>query len=361
MLTSLSEQIAIVDRSGFIIAVNDTWSRYARESADDRFPRVAVGTNYLDACRGAGNDAGAARAAQGIAAVLDGSEVGLHLEYDCSCSAAPRWFEFSAIPLRRPEGGAVVSHRDITRRKRAEMEAEVQRQELTHLTRVGILGQLSGALAHELNQPLTAILSNAQAVQRLLAREPLDLAELRIALSDIVEADKRAGDVIARLRSLLKKGEGDFYPLDPNGVVNEVLELAHSDLVVRGVAVNCRLAQGIPAVRGDRVQLQQLLLNLIANACEAMSDTKRNERALTITTALADNRTIRIGIADTGYGIATDVQDRIFEPFVTTKKQGLGLGLAICRSIVRAHGGFIQAIKNSDRGSTFYVTLPIHG
>src|SRR5262249_39683447 len=127
MLASSSEQIAIMDRSGFIIAINDAWSRYARESGDGRFRRASIGTNYLEAFRGDGNDAEAARAAQGIAAVLDGSEVGFHLEYDCSCSARLRWFELSTIPLRRPEGGAVVSYQDITRRKRVEIEPQQHR------------------------------------------------------------------------------------------------------------------------------------------------------------------------------------------------------------------------------------------
>jgi PAS domain S-box-containing protein len=360
MLASLREHIAIIDRFGVVIAVNDAWSRFAGEGTEGKFERAPIGANYLEVCRRSGDDAEAARAAAGIAAVLDGSDGGFRMEYDCSGPNALRWFEFSVIPLDRSEGGAALSHRDITRRKRAEIDAEQQRQELTHLTRVGILGQLSGALAHELNQPLTAILSNAQAVQRYLAQEPLDLPELRVALGDIVEADKRAGDVIRRLRDLLKKGEAQFRPLDLNSVIKDVLELAHSDLVVRGVTTTCRLTPDLPTVRGDRVQLQQVLLNLIANACEAMMDGEPNDRALTITTALGDNQAVQIVVADSGSGIAADMQARLFEPFVTTKMQGLGLGLPICSSIVTAHGGYMKAVNNLHGGATFSVTLPIH-
>jgi C4-dicarboxylate-specific signal transduction histidine kinase len=264
----------------------------------------------------------------------------------------------SALPLRRPDGGGVVLHSDISRRKQAELDSELQRQELTHLTRVGILGELSGALAHELNQPLTAILSNAQAVQRLLLREPLDMEELSTALQDIVDADRRAGAVIHRLHALLKKGEPQFRPLDVNAIVAEVLDLAHSDFIAREVTVASRPRLDLPLVRGDRVQLQQLLLNLIINACEAMAAIDPKERVLTIMTAFGDDRTVEIAVLDRGTGIPADLQCRLFEPFITTKKHGLGLGLSICRSIVAAHGGRVWAVNNPERGTTFFVSLP---
>jgi C4-dicarboxylate-specific signal transduction histidine kinase len=240
------------------------------------------------------------------------------------------------------------------------MESEQQRRELTHLTRVHILGELSGAMAHELHQPLTAILSNAQALKRLLHREPLDLPELHVALDDIVAADKHASDVISRLRLMLKKGEAQFRPLDVNAIINEVLELAHSDLVLRDVTTIRQLAPNLPPVRADRVQLQQVVLNLIANACEAMNGSESGRRELTITTALADDRTLKICVADIGSGIAQEMQEHLFEPFVTTKSQGLGLGLTISHSIIAAHGGNIRAFNNLDAGASLVVTLPLH-
>jgi C4-dicarboxylate-specific signal transduction histidine kinase len=245
-------------------------------------------------------------------------------------------------------------------RRRAEAEVEERRKEVTHLTRVAILGELSGALAHELNQPLTAILSNAQAAQRLLAETPVDLDEVREILSDISNDDKRAGEVINRLRVLMKKGEAKLLPLNLNDLANDVLELAHSELVERNVALTTRLTPGLPDLRGDRVQLQQVLLNLIMNACEAMNETDSRDRSLAVSTARDGDSNLRLTVADRGPGISSDLVDRIFEPFVTTKVQGLGLGLSICRSIVAAHGGQLWVANNPDRGVSVFVSLPIH-
>ena len=223
------------------------------------------------------------------------------------------------------------------------------------------MGELSGALAHELNQPLTAILSNAQAAQRLLAKSPVDLDEVREILSDISNDDRRAGDIINRLRVLMKKeGKAKLVPLNLNDLANDVLELAHSELVERNVALATRLAPGLPDIHGDRVQLQQVLLNLIMNACEAMSDTDSGDRRLAVSTARDGDSNLQLTIVDRGPGISSDVVDRIFEPFVTTKAQGLGLGLSICRSIVAAHGGRLWVANNPDRGASFFVSLPIH-
>lgn len=359
VLASLSEHVAIIDRRGVVLAVNEAWLRSARDNADTHFARASPGVNYHDVCATGADDFDSARALAGIAAVLEGSRTEFRMEYGCPSPAGMRWFEMSVLPLRRSEGGAVVSHSDITRRKQAELESEQQRQELAHLTRVGILGELSGALAHELSQPLTAILSNAQAVQRYLAHEPLDLAELHAALKDIVDADKRAGDVIHRLRAMLKKGEAQLRPLDLNSVAGEVLDLAHSDFVAREVTVASKFAPDLPLVRGDRVQLQQVLLNLIMNGCEAMNDTDPKGRVLAIATASDDDGTVEVRVGDRGGGIPPDLRDRLFEPFVTTKKHGLGLGLSICRSIVAAHGGRIKVASNPDQGSTFSVSLPV--
>ncbi|MGE0120538.1 MAG: MASE1 domain-containing protein [Dongiaceae bacterium] len=357
VLASLSEHIAIIDRTGVVVAVNDAWKRFGRENPGGIFARVPVGADYLGACRLAGGEA--ARAATGIAAVLDRSQAEFGMEYSHQGPAGTQWFEMAAVPLRRSDGGAVVSHSDVTRRKQAEADAEEQRQELAHLTRVGILGQLSGAIAHELNQPLTAILSNAQAVQRFLDREPLNRTELQAALGDIVESDQRAADVIRRLRALLMKGKAKYGPLDLSRAADDVIELVHSDLIARNVTVTCELAPGLPPVRGDRVQIQQVLLNLIMNACEAMEGTGRSDRTLKISSGFGDKQTVQICVSDNGSGIPADIQAHLFEPFVTSKPQGLGLGLSICRSIVAAHGGDLRAVDNPVGGTSFFVALPI--
>ena len=252
----------------------------------------------------------------------------------------------------------IVTLRDVTEQRRTEIEARAQRQQLTHLTRVATVGELSGALAHELNQPLTAILSNAQAAQRFLARDPVDLAEIRAILGDIVEADKRAGEVIRRLRAMLKKGEVQFAPIDLNELLADVLDLAHGDLVTRHVSVTTRFNSGLPPVQGDRVELQQLFLNLIANACEAMSARDQGQRELAVTTTYDWDGTVQAAVADRGPGIPPDRLERLFEPFYTTREQGLGLGLAICRTIASTHGGRIWAENNGHGGATFRVAIP---
>jgi C4-dicarboxylate-specific signal transduction histidine kinase len=247
--------------------------------------------------------------------------------------------------------------RDITKQKRGELEAAEHRRELAHLGRVVMLGELSGALAHELNQPLTAVLANARAVQRLLTQEPLNIVELQDILEDIAQDGRRAGDVIHHLRALLQKGEMQLRPLDLNELVTQVLELLHSDLIERRCAVETRLAHSLPLVNADRVQLQQVLLNLIVNACDAMNAEELHARRVTIVTAPTEAGSVQLSIADQGTGIPADQIDRVFEPFVTWKEHGLGLGLTICRSIVTAHGGRLWAVNNPDRGATFHLVL----
>ena len=246
---------------------------------------------------------------------------------------------------------------DVTARKQAELEVLQQRNELAHLARVNMLGELSGSLAHELNQPLTAILSNAQAAQRFLGQNPVDLAELREILQDIVDQDKRAGEVIHRLRLLLKKGEVQHQPLDVNEVVHEVLKLARSDLVNQGVIVRAELAADLPPVAGDRVQLQQVLINLVMNACDAMAATPAGRRQISVRTASAADGTVTVAVTDQGSGIAPEKLAEIFEPFFTTKPHGLGLGLAVCRTIVSSHGGKLWAANNASPGATFSFNL----
>ena len=248
--------------------------------------------------------------------------------------------------------------RDITDRKRAELDAAAQREELAHLNRVLILAEQSGALAHELSQPLAAILTNAQAARRLLDQSPLDVDELRSVLDDVIKNDKRAGTVIHRLRELLKKRDTVLQPVDVNEIAQEVLDLTHSDLLLRRMPITTALSPELPAVLGDRIQLQQVILNLILNACDAMSTVAPAERELTLTTAVEDGF-VQIAVADRGVGIPEGQLDSVFDPFFTHRVQGLGLGLTISRSIVLAHRGRIQAENNADRGATFRFFLPV--
>jgi C4-dicarboxylate-specific signal transduction histidine kinase len=271
------------------------------------------------------------------------------------------WQEWSDHVIHSADGKIIELQgvgRDITELKRAKREARDRSREVTHLTRVASLGELSGALAHELNQPLTAILSNAQAAQRILAKKVIDLPEVREILNDIVVDDNRASEVIRRLRVLFKKGEAQLQPTDVNEVTMEVLGLAHSELVTHQVTGSYQLTPGLPPVQADRVQLQQVLLNLVVNACEAMGGTDPTARTLGVSTILRNNGIVNIEVTDRGSGVPRDAMDRLFEPFYTTKENGLGLGLSISRSIVASHGGRLWARNNADRGATFVVELP---
>jgi two-component system, LuxR family, sensor kinase FixL len=245
---------------------------------------------------------------------------------------------------------------DITEQHLADMEAQRHRTELAHLSRVATLGELSGSLAHELNQPLAIILSNAQAAQRLLAQDPPDVAEVRAILTDIVSEDRRAGQVIQRLRSLLKQGESRVELLDINQVVNEVLRLTRSDLIDRNVSVRCQLAPTLPPVYGDAVHLQQVLLNVLLNACDAMEKNAARDRIITITSTGRDSE-VRLLVHDVGCGLPPGEPEQIFKPFFTTKPNGLGLGLGICRSMLQACQGRLWAESNADRGTTLHIAL----
>ncbi len=244
-------------------------------------------------------------------------------------------------------------------RKRSEQEAAQHRAELAHLTRVNTLSELSGSLAHELNQPLGIILSNAQAAQDIVAQMPEGAAELGEILADIVAADRRAGEVIQRLRTLLKRGESEMLPLSLNGVIEEVLHLAHADLIGRGVTVVRALAPDLPQATGDEVQLQQVVLNLVLNAADAMSANPPDARRIHIATT-RDEGVVRASIRDEGGGLPAD-PEKLFEPFYTTKPHGLGMGLAICRSIITAHAGRLWAEPHPDHGAVFHFELPIAG
>jgi signal transduction histidine kinase len=251
---------------------------------------------------------------------------------------------------------------DYTEHRGFESEILKQRQQLAHLTRVAILGELSGALAHELNQPLTAILSNAQAALHLLARDHVEPHELREILKDIVSDDKRAGEVIWRLRGLLTRGETQLQRLDMTELVHDVLKIARGDLIARNVQLILRLDKSLPPVLADRVEMQQVLLNLILNACESMASSAAQERRIEIAaTAGLDHGALRVSVRDWGRGIDPGQIEHVFDPFFTTKETGLGLGLSICRSIITAHKGRLWASTDGAPGAAFHFTVPLFG
>lgn len=272
------------------------------------------------------------------------------------------WFRLAvAFLVVGLNGGAVWWRAHLRyRRHLAEVERErLHQAQLSHVGRVALLGELSASLAHELKQPLAAILSNAQAGLRFLKNDPSDVEEVRAILTDIASSDRRASEIIGRMRAMMKKGEAQLDARDINADIEQVLELMHSDLQSRNVTIILRLAPDLPLVRADHIQVQQVLLNLIVNGCDAMHDNPPSERRLVVETAHDGTELIRVSIVDRGAGIAPEMLERIFEPFYSTKSHGLGMGLSICRAIILAHGGQLRAANNPDRGATLHFTLTV--
>jgi two-component system, LuxR family, sensor kinase FixL len=272
-----------------------------------------------------------------------------------------RWFRVLAkafkTPSGEPERMAGVSL-DITERKQADQNIAQQRGELAHIARVFTMSQLSSSLAHELNQPLGAILRNAEAAELLLQDASPDLDEVRAILGDIRKDDQRAGNVIDRLRALLKRRSLESEALNIDKLIDEVTTLVRFDAAARGVKLEMNVPSNLPPVRGDRVQLQQVLLNLILNGMDAVSERPNSERHVTIGARLDGDGMIEVVVSDSGQGVPPGTIDRLFEPFFTTKPHGMGMGLAISRTIVEAHGGRVRVENNSDCGATFRFTLP---
>ena len=273
-----------------------------------------------------------------------------------------RWIEHACQPVTDPQGvplGFRASNRDITERKQAELDAQRHRAELTHISRVATLGELSAAMAHELNQPLTAILSNAQTARRFLIEERADPDEVKEILNDIINDDKRAAEMIKRLRTLLRNKDLEFTSLNLNNIIRAFAKIFNREAFIKNVPLVLELTKGLPDVQGDAVHLEQVLLNLILNGSEAMERVDRQFRELRILTVRHDEKFVRVSVKDRGPGINEALIKRIFEAFYTTKPQGMGMGLSICKSIIEAHGGRLWAENHPEGGAMFSFTVPI--
>jgi C4-dicarboxylate-specific signal transduction histidine kinase len=267
--------------------------------------------------------------------------------------------EIGLSPIESASGMLVLAAIvDITARKVAEAEAVRQRTELAHFGRVSTMGQLASALAHELNQPLGAILRNAEAAELFLRRSPPDLEEVGAIIADIRQDDRRAGEVIERMRALLERRQLDRALLSVDALVGDVMVLVQPDARSRQVALHIDVPRTLPRARVDRVQLQQVLLNLIINGMDAMAEVPPEERRLVVRARQADARTIEVAVEDAGRGVPPEKLERLFEPFFTTKPFGMGLGLPISFTIIEAHGGRIWA-DSRPTGATFFFTLPV--
>jgi PAS domain S-box-containing protein len=248
---------------------------------------------------------------------------------------------------------------DLTERKRAEEALRVVQMELAHANRVATMGQLTASIAHEVKQPIAATVGNAEAAIRWLGHRPPDLDEVRDALSRIVKEGRRASEVIGRIRALVEKAPPLTDRLDINEAIREVIELTRGEAVKNDVTVRTDLADGLALIHGDRVQLQQVLLNLIINAVEAMTEVSEGARELLIRTGEVEAGYVLVAVQDSGPGLDPKHVERLFETFYTTKASGMGMGLTICRSIIEAHGGRLWASTNEPRGAVFHFTLPV--
>ncbi|TMB89505.1 MAG: GAF domain-containing protein [Chloroflexi bacterium] len=356
VLATLPGETAILDAAGTIVQINEAWASAARSTAGQA--ALAVGANYLAACRKALDmPADVARKKHAaVESILRGERDEFVVEYPSSRNGEDRWLEVRVRRLARLGGGAAVMRLDVTSRRQA--EAAVQRHvgQLAHLDRVAGMGQLASSLAHELNQPLTAILSNAQAASRLLGAPLPDLEELRACLADIISDDQRAAEVIHRMRRLLRKTDFRSLPLALNDLVANTIGLVANDALLHAVSLEFKPGPALPVVYGDLVQIQQVILNLLSNAIAATAATGGILRKVTLRTTVAGPY-VELAVHDSGKGIAEGDFERLFEPFFTTKADGLGMGLAISRTIVEAHGGRLLAENDPAGGATFRVHL----
>jgi len=273
-----------------------------------------------------------------------------------------RWVRLRSRPARESDAhdrymaGTIL---DVTDRSEMKLEIERQRESLAHLTRVSMIGKLSSALAHELNQPLTAIMSNAQAAQRIMTKLPLDMNELKSAISDIIQDDTRAGEVIRHLRGMLKNNADFFEEHDLNAIIASALELTQGDLVARHISLKTCLWKSPLLIKGDSVQLQQVLLNLLLNAAEAISEFRQRAGSITVTSTVLPDGYASVGVSDNGPGIASQSFANLFDPFFSTKEGGMGLGLSISRNIIMRHRGQVWAANNPEQGTTFCFSVPL--
>ncbi len=355
---SLYGHIVAIDRQGRIVAANTGWRDYGTARGGE-WRATGVGANYLEACRraAAGGDPEAAEALAGIEAVLSGARATFSSEYRCPSQTEDRWFRMVVQPWKRAEGGAVVSHIDITARRHLEMERERLYEELFHSGRVSVAGELAASLGHELAQPLTAILTNAQAALKWEIGYGEERAHLRKIVSDIEADARRAVDLIERLRALFRKGGLKREMLDMNSLVADAVALVRPQAERRGAEVTLDLAPGLPTVNADRVHLQQVVLNLIINALDAMEAAPAQDRLVIVRTTRAGEE-VQVSVQDRGAGVPEQEKEQVFQPFHTTKPQGMGIGLSISRSIVHAHRGRIWAENNHGNGATFSFVIP---
>jgi PAS domain S-box-containing protein len=340
------ELLSIANTEGYFLRLNRSWERilgYSREELMAKQFFDFVHPDDLDRTHKA-------------VSTLASQQRPLHFgnRYRCK-DGTYRWLEWTSAPA----GNLIyAAARDVTERLKEEAEARQRRDELAHVTRIAMMGELTTSLAHEINQPLTAILSNAEAAQRFLTRAVPDISEVRQILEDIIRDDRRASDVVRKVRALVKKEKLRDEPLALNKLIEDVVGLIWNDSLLQGLSIDMDFSPGLATIRGDGILLQQVILNLILNGAAAMRNSPSGQRKIIVRTGMLDNRTVNASVTDFGTGIDEKNIERLFEPFYTTKPEGLGMGLSISQTIIRAHGGTMEAWNNGEGGATFSFRLP---
>ena len=364
VLSSVSSSMAILDRGGVIVRVNKAWREIANNNGIDPSLDAFVGESYLDVCARAAERglAYASEVREGVASVLAGRADVFRSEYHGS---DPRdcWHQLFVERLDHPEGGAVVSHVDVTAWRVAEAELQERRREVEHMSRVAALGELTASLSHELGQPLTSIRLNAQTGKHVLANDVPPLEILRDIIADIEADSVRAGEIIFRVRGLLRNEPHVMKAVFLNDICRDVVRLLRSNVIARRIELQLVLDDKTPAIIGDRIALQQVVLNLLLNALDAVDardETIEGARLVCVRTCAREPGSVELAVIDTGPGVPSHVLPLIFQPFYSTKIDGLGMGLSVARSIVAAHGGTMRVEKNpSASGAAFVVSFPL--
>jgi len=355
MLSSVPGYVVMIDPGGKILRTNQQFS-HPRNEFEKSMARLTQGANYFDALTGAPAFELVSTSVRGLAA---GEIPDLVLEQFQSDSSGGTWFEIRGEHLGLKPGGAVVAHLDITARKRAEAQSTAEREALSHFDRVASLGLLAASLAHELNQPLTGMLSNAEAAEQLLSRTPPDLNEAREAVRDIAGENRRATSIINKMRQLLRKQQTTLLPVSLNHAVRDVAGFLSGDAARKRVKIKMDLDENLPPVLADMTQLQQVVLNLMTNGMQAMEGQDHDKRYLHLSTSYSPMPgVVELSVRDNGRGVQGHDPARIFEPFHTTGANGLGIGLPICRHILDSIRGRIWVENAAAGGAIFHVTIP---
>jgi PAS domain S-box-containing protein len=338
--------LCIANTEGYFLRLNPSWERILGYGRDELIAKRFLEFVHPDDFE---------RTQDALSALASQQTVVFFENRYLAKDGAYRWLEWTAAPA----GDLIyAAARDITERLKAEAEARQRREELAHVSRIATMGELTTSLAHEINQPLTAILSNAEAAQRFLAGAEPDISEVRQILDDIVRDDKRASAVVGKVRALVIKEKPRQEILDLDETIQEVVGLVRGESVLQGLSITTELSPELKRISGDRIQLQQVILNLILNSAAAMRNSPRAQRKIIVRTVPQNGATVKASVTDFGIGIDENNIDRLFEPFYTTKPEGLGMGLSISQRIIKAHGGTLEASNNPEGGATFSFTLP---